>query len=712
MGFGDPLFELEARLAEASRPDRLAGAARHVLALFEERLEAERDRLALWLVAGLGSGILVYFALPAEPPLRTGLLACACAALLVLFAHGKRLMLEAGTILLLSAALGFLAAEIRTRIVAAPILERELGSVRIEGTLLSVDAGNRGRVKGLFAVRSIERLPPEAWPERVRVSFWPGTALATPGAVYGLRANLLPPQGPVAPGAYDFARRAYFERVGAVGYALAPPERLPEPPAGGLSNAIERARERLAQRIGERIEGAAGGVAIALVTGLRSDIPEDAEDDLRHSGLYHLISISGVHMSAIALGLFFGLRFLLALIPSVALRFPIKKWAAALTIAGSLAYLFFTGASVPTIRAFVMAALVLLAVIADRRALTMRNVALAAALILTAFPESALDPGFHMSFAATMALIALYEAWRGGQTSEREFSISRLRVYLLAIILSGLVAGLATAPFAAFHFQQATPLSLLANLLAIPVTDAVVMPAACLIYLLAPFGAEGPAIWLLGEGCRLILAIARFVSGLPGAVQGVPAGPPAALILIVFGGLWLLLWRSRWRRLGLLPMAAGAAVWSFATGPDILIDRDAGTIALRDETGRLGLIRGRGGSYEAETWLRRDGMLAAQSSRRARGRHCDALGCVVRLGAGGILAVSLDPGSLEEDCAHARILVSTGAVRRICAGPELVIDRRLLARLGPVAIRLTDGVPEILAANRHAGLRPWAPRMH
>jgi competence protein ComEC len=521
-------------------------------------------------------------------------------------------------------------------------------------------------------------------------------------------ASLRPPQGPVAPGAYDFAQRAFFEKVGAVGFALAAPRRLSEEPAGGPDAALERVREALAGRIAARLDGAPAGVAVALVTGLRSDIPKEAEDALRNSGLYHLISISGVHMSAVALGLFFGLRFLFALSPILALRHPIKKWAAGLTILGTFAYLLFTGTSVPTVRSFVMVALVLLAVIADRRALTMRNVALAAGVILLLLPESVLDPGFQMSFAATMALIALYESW-SRQPGQEGFSLARLGPYFLAILVSGLVAGLATAPFSAFHFQSATPLSLFANVLDIPVTDLVVMPAACLVYVLAPLGWDGPAIWLLGEGCALILLIARLVAVLPGAVLGVAAGPPAALLLIVLGGLWLSLWTTSWRVLGLGPAAAGLLVWAAARGPDILIDREAGVVALRDDTGRLGLIRGRGGSYQAETWLRRDGFLADEASRRAEGRRCDALGCIAPLWAGGLLAVSEAPGSLEEDCARARILVSTGVVRQDCPGPALIIDRHRLAGLGPIAIRFTEGRPEILPANPQAGQRPWAP---
>jgi competence protein ComEC len=707
----DPVLEMDARLGAPGPGDAPLRRASGCLHAFEGKLEAERDRLALWLAVGLGAGILLYFALPAEPPLALGLGFCVAAVLLVTYGHGRRLLFEGGSIFVLALAIGFLCGEIRTRMVAAPVLAHATAPVWIEGELVSLDAGTRGGQKALLRVTSLERLPREAWPLLVRISIHGAPVTLRSGAHIRLRAKLMPPAGPSAPGAYDFAQRAFFQGIGAVGYALTVPEVLPAPPQGAgfdaLMSAVERAREDLSARVARRLEGPVSGVAVAFTTGLRTEIPKDAETALRNSGLYHLISISGVHMSAIAVGLFFSLRFALAAIPPIALRFPIKKWAAGLSILGAFAYLIFTGSSVPTVRSFVMVALVFLAVIADRRALTMRNVALSAALILIFIPESMLDVSFQMSYAATVALIAAYEEWTGRHPEGG--ALARIGPYIGGLVLTGLVAGLATAPFSLFHFQTATPLSLIANLGAIPVTDLVVMPAAFAIYLLAPLGWEGPAVWVLGEGCAILLWVAGEVAALPGAVQGVAAGAPAALGLITLGGLWLTFWRTAWRRFAIIPILAGIALWGATRGPELLIDAKAETVALRGPSGHLGLIFGSARSYATQNWLRRAGLPAGSPAPKAEDRRCDALGCVAPLADGGLVAVSRDPASLADDCAAARIVISTGVVRVPCSGPALIIDRHMLSALGAIAVSLDADGPKLVPASIPAGSRPWAP---
>jgi competence protein ComEC len=712
MWITDPMLEMDARASVPDGRRALASWLAGSLARFEDELEKERDRLALWLAVGLGFGILLYFALPAEPPLWLGFALVALSAPLVGQGRGRRLLIEGGAILLLSLALGFLCAELRTRMVAAPILAGEVTGL-IEGRLVSLDAGARGAQKALIAVRSIEHVPSDSWPRLVRIAMRNPPPALRAGNLIRVRAHLEPPAGPTAPGAYDFAMRAYFQQIGATGFALGPPAILAAPAPEGLAallSRVERAREDLSARVAARLNGAVSGVAIAFTTGLRTEIPKEADSDLRNSGLYHLISISGVHMSAVALALFFSLRFFLAAIPPVALRYPIKKWAAGLSIAGAFAYLIFTGSSVPTVRSFVMVALVFLAVIADRRALTMRNVALSAVLILILLPESVLDVSFQMSYAATMALIAAFEQWEGRR---RETGIFRLFPYFGALLLTGLVAGFATAPFSLFHFQTATPLGLLANLIAIPLTDLLIMPAAFGIYILAPFGLEAPAVWILGKACAVLLWAAHAVSALPGAVQGVPAGTPAALGLITLGGLWLMLWRRPWRRLAIMPVLAGIILWAQAQGPDLLIDRKIENVAARGADGRLGLIEGSARGYAVQNWLRRDGVSLSDGAPPMAGRRCDALGCVAPLKGGGLLVLSRDPASLADDCAAARILISTGVVRGACDGPALIIDRRTLAARGAapgtLALRVDEAGIVFLPVARASGTRPWAP---
>lgn len=704
MAFVDPLFEFESMRGTARRPTSVIPFARLLFDRAEQRLEAERDRLALWMVPGLGSGILFYFSLSNEPTLLFGVCFAAVSALIVALMRGAGRIGLAGALLLLAFSIGFLAAEIRTQVVATPVLAHASAPVRVEGVVLAMDTGRRGLLKGTFSVRHIDGMTVHEQPAKIRVSFRSSQTPLSAGEGYMFRAKLEPPAGPIMPGGYDFALKAFYDGIGGTGFAFSPPQRLNGIDARSATIVIERLREQLAGRIAAHIDGPARGVAIALVTGLRGEIPSESETDLRNAGLYHLISISGVHMSAIALGLFVSLRLILALIPGLALNVSTKKWAAALTLIGTCCYLLFTGSSVPTIRSFVMVALVFLAVIVDRRALTMRNVALAAAIILLTMPESILDPGFQMSFAATAGLIALYESWDRQALAKR--GLGRVSTYFAALILSGVVASVATAPFSAFHFQNSTPLGVVSNILAVPITDLIVMPASFAIYVLAPWGWDMPAQWVLGKGCAALLAIAHIVASLPGAAIGVPAGSPSAFLLLVMGGLWVLLWRQSWRWLGVIPALAGIVLWGLGRQPDILIARHAEAIAIRDEAGKLGLLAGRGGSYQVTTWLRRDGFVE-NAVRHAEGRRCDALGCVAKLAAGGLVAVSQSPESLREDCLKARVVISTSIIRQDCRGPLLVVDRRMLADQGPLAVEIGESNYRIVPLRDRSGQRPW-----
>lgn len=706
MTFADPLFEIEGRGFKPLAGGFLARA----YAQLESRLEAERTRLVLWLPVGIAFGIGLYFALPTEP--GWGVAAAVLAAVLVLlrFDGAGRLVLAAPLMMAGAAAVGFLAADVRTSLVAAPVLSERMGPVRIEGTIrvLTHDADDGTRL--LLAVRAIEGIAPDALPARVRLAVRAGVDALAPGDTVAVRAVLRPPSGPAAPGAYDFARRAYFEQIGAVGFALNAPERLSAADAKGGRLGIERLRVAAATRIESALEGATAGVAVALTTGLRAGIPDAAMDDLRDSGLAHIISISGLHMSLVAFGLFAALRLSLVLVPGFGLGRHVKKVAAGLTLIGAFFYMLFTGASIPTQRAFIMVALVLLAIIADRRALTMRTVAIAALFVLLIFPESLLDAGFQMSFAAVIALIAAYEAMtaRVGQKSLDLGWLARLRRYTIALVMTSLVAGLATAPFAAFHFQRIADLSLLANLLGVPVTSFLIMPSAMLSLGLMPFGIEGPAVWLLGESVDLLLGIAAVVADLPGAVQTVKAADDGVLVLMVVGGLWLCLWQTRWRWVGLAPMAVALALWAAARGPDLVIDSAGATIAVREPAGALVLARGQARSYDAALWLRRDGQ-REDAPYVSQTRRCDALGCTLALKAGGLLAVSENPGSLGDDCMRARVLITQGRPVVHCAHPQLVIDGLWLRRAQGLAVWLDDERARVVEAVPEQMRRPWTP---
>lgn len=326
----------------------------------------------------------------------------------------------------------------------------------------------------------------------------------------------------------------------------------------------------------------------------------------------HILSISGLHMAIMA-GTVFWLVRALALFPAIALRYPIRKWAAASAILAAFFYLALSGEAVPTVRSWIMTSLVLLAVMLDRPALTMRNVALAALAILIVAPESLFDPSFQMSFAAVIGLIALYE-WlskreRGGlEDVSLAWRALRIGGFLFwGAALTAIVAGFAVAPFAVYHFHRMTHFGLLANLLATPLISLLVMPMALLSLVAIPFGLETWPLNAMGVGIELMVSIGEWVAGLPGAVTVLPAISGFALAVMVIGGLWFCLWQTRARVFRIVIAAFGFALAPGGTRPDVLIESDAEALALRGTDGRLMLPPSMTANYSIEKWLLADG---------------------------------------------------------------------------------------------------------
>ncbi len=448
--------------------------------------------------------------------------------------------------LLAALALGFGVAKLEEMRVAAPVVPRSIVT-HLTGRVVALDPGRAGLRVVLGDVRSGGLANP---PSRVRVLIRKDSDAIEIGEGLDLTAQLMPPPGPAAPGDSDFARAAYFARIGAVGFAFGKPGIAPlaHPPAffERIAGLVESMRARVTARIRAQLPQSEGAIASAIITGERGGIDPDDEAALRDAGLAHVLAIAGLHMALVGAGLFWLSRALLALIPVLALNYPIKKWAALLALAGAAFYLLISGGSASSVRAFVMLGMMLLAVLLDRPALSMRSLALAAAILLLARPEAITEPGFQMSFAAVASLIAVAE-WEQG----REGILPRSYLYrhLRGIALTSLIASLATLPFAMFYFGRATHYAVLGNLLAMPVMGLVVMPSAALSVLAMPFGLEHIPLQAMGWGIDLMLELGRWVADLPGAVTFTPSFPLFALVLISLGGLWLAIWQRslRWR---------------------------------------------------------------------------------------------------------------------------------------------------------------------
>ena len=669
---------------------------------------AERDRWALWLPVCLGAGIGLYFFLPVEPTMWPGP-ACVAIAAIAAVAGRRSAALLLPAIILGVIAAGFSIAQIRTAQVAAPVLEKRIGPVMVDGRI--VDLHRRGARYRLVLDRlRIGRLAEERTPERIRLTVRAVPDGLRPGDTVRVRAIIAPPPAPAAPGAYDFARSAYFKRLGGVGFSVGRTRVTEAADRGPASPGIvvARLRQRMTERILAALDPPAGAIAAALMTGERGSIPDDILVAMRESGLAHLLAISGLHIGLVAGLLFFFLRLLLAVIEPVALRYPIKKWAALGAMAGAFLYLLISGATVPTQRAYLMVSVVLIAVMIDRTALSMRLVAWAAALVMVVAPENVLSVSFQLSFAAVIALIASYETvsrplgrWRSQGGRGR-----LVAVYGAGILLTAVVAGLATAPFAIYHFNRLALYGVAANAVAVPLTGFWIMPWAMAAFVLMPFGLEGVALAPMGWGIDLLIAIARTVSGWRGSSVLVPAMPTAALCVVALGGLWLCLWRTRWRWLGVPVIAASLVTVAFVRPPDILIDGSAKLMAVRTADGGLALSSRRAARFEGEIWLRRSAQRRS-AAWAGPGLACDSLGCIYRAG-GQTVALVHHRAALVEDCAIATVIVSRVPVRRwLCRKPVRIIDRFKLWRGGGHAIWLDADRVRVESVNERRGRRPW-----
>lgn len=553
----------------SQRADTVSGWVRgdslSLLSAIHDALDGDRHRFFLWAPVALGAGIAAYFGLPNEPGLFTATAPFVIAGIL-LAALLRGTIAAALAVAMTLSGLGFLAAKLRVESVRAPVLEKRLNNVAITGRIERVEPREKRGARLTIAVESLGDLEASRRPERVRIRTMSKGAPPPTGARISATATLSPPASPALPGAFDFARLAWFERVGGVGYTFSKVTILPandRPPPWHIryQTAIETVRTTINARILAVLSGQTGAIAEALVTGERGGISKATNDVFRESGLFHVLSISGLHMVIMAGAVFFGLRLLLAAIPGLALRFEIKKWAAAAGIIGALCYLAISGRAFATVRSAIMIVIMFMAMLLDRPALALRNVALAAFVILVFYPESLFDAGFQMSFAAVVGLVAAYEEVRRRFEHRGEpHPVLRVVLFFGGVVLSTLVAGAAVAPFAAYHFHQSQQYAVLANLLAIPVCNFIVMPAALAALVLMPLGLEAIAVQLMGKGIEIMTWGAASVARLPGAVGHIPAMPDGAFALMVFGGLWLALWQARWRLLGAAAIVAGLAL--------------------------------------------------------------------------------------------------------------------------------------------------------
>ncbi len=677
--------------------------------------EIAAHRLFLWLPVCQAIGIILYFYADQEPALWAGLSAVLVLSLACVITHrlhwhvASRCFIALGFIMA-----GFTFTGLQTFLISAPIVEHTL----IAPTTAYIETidDHKGGSRLLLRVLEIEGVSAHSTPVRVRVTMRTRSPFVS-GTTIKAQLRLMPPPAPSEPGGYNFSRDAYFDQIGAVGSVMGRLERAPDAMQialrARLNAMVDRARNQLTDRIIARVGQSTGPVTAALVTGKRGQISEAINEDLRNAGIYHVVSISGLHM-VLAAGLFlWSLRAFLALFPAIALHYPIRKWAASFALFGALAYDIFAGSEVATERSLVMIAVILIAIIFDRPALSMRNLAIAALIILLREPASLLGPSFQMSFAAVAAMIAVYERPLGGSIKdqmERNGWLDQALKIILTMVVTTFVASLATDPFSLFHFHRLNPYGLFGNALTLPIVEFIIMPMSLLGVMAWPFGLDLPFWWLAGQGVWVMMQSAHYVSTLSGSAIYLPAFSGAALLCVSASLVWLTLWQS-WIRWGGLIFACIGIVLAVQTPrPDLRLDAHGQSLSLRSSNGLYEILNQQANPFGVSQWLSADGDARSPYDPNLMGTsRCDRAACVAVLASGHVLSFVKEASALREDCHRADIIVTPLRVDTQCQGPDLILDRNFFDLYGASQISFgTEGEPILTSERGPMTDRPWA----
>ena len=686
-----------------------------------DQTDAQADRWTLWTPVAFGLGCGLYFGLLREPQVWVAWVAVLIAIGLLVVTRWSAWRSTTLLLVLSACAIsGFAVAKLRTESVKAPIAESGARPQWVEAWVVDVASPGVGGQRLLLAPIRIGDLGAETTPTRMRVTLRPDAGLPEPGQAVRLMAILNPPPPPASPGSYDFARDAFFESVGAVGLALRAPEQFVAEQAAPwrlrLTMRVNSVRWSLTNRIVDTLGPETGGLAAAMTTGHEAFIPREQVENLRAAGLAHIVSISGLHMAIVGGFAFAAARLLVAAWPWLALRVSGKKIAALVGLAAVGGYLVLSGAPPPAERAAITAGVAFAAILADRQAISLHALALAAMAVLLLQPEAVTEPGFQMSFAATAALVALAEIWpRPVREIEVPWPIRFFQAavtWTVASIAVSFIAGLATGPFAIQHFNRVSTWGLFANLAVAPISSFLMMPGLALGAALTPFGLGRAPLEVAGWSIGVMNQIAAVAARAPVSQLVVPSAPDWVLPVSFLGLLFACLWRGPLRWLG-VPLAC-AVLWAPRPPlPDAWVSADGAAVAIRHGKDAA-LLRPDVKLFGAELWARRRGLTPLKTEVERDTRFsCDAWSCAplaaapVQLAAAWNLKRPLKEGRLEELCSGADIVVLRNDFRPESCRAPLVLTGSDFAKGGSAEVYRRGTGWRIVWAQDLRGRRPW-----
>jgi ComEC/Rec2-related protein len=735
--------------------------------------ELDRGTPFLFAPALFGCGTIIYYGLTEEPgfqPLIGGLVV---ASVLLAFIPARRQALRLLMFAALFCILGMFLAKFETWRAGTNMLGSEI-STRLTGRVVEIDHMANGRVRLTIDVLTTAKPKLRYAPERVRLS----ARKIPPGLVVGSEiegaVRLMPPTGPVRPDSYDFSFRSYFSGIGASGFFMRGPDLVngtaPLPVSARLFNGVQNLRNAIAERIRSLIGGPEGEIAAALVVGIRAGIPDDINEAMRRTGIYHIVAISGLHMALVAGTVMGSLRMIFALFPGFSSRHPVKKYAAVAALVAIVSYLFISGGQVAAQRSCFMLGIMLTALLFDRGALTTRNLAISAFVIVAISPHELIGPSFQMSFAATAALVGGYALWSEYRQKRRRpppasgrplliVLVSKIVGEIGGIMLTSTIAGIATTAFGVYHFQRVSPLSLIANLAVMPSVSFLVMPFAVLGSLAMPLGLDAPFFYVMGKGLTIMITVAKWISD-RSPIDGVGLISSNSLALLTIA-LVIVTMATTWLRALALPFAfAGMLTLTDVRTPDILISEDGRLVGVPIGDEMLAVNRARPNAFTVENWRRalrtetivgpidslkpktgRKGIVILETSaaidpddspaeqvassvpRQAddkaaadaisgSGFDCHDGLCIAVHSSGAIVAHATNIRAARRACDYASLIVIDDATaQNVCStGPPLILTKRELAKHGSAAVYLsndeTGQTPEVRFALSEP-YRPW-----
>lgn len=643
-------------------------------------------------------GTSIYFALPFEPQLSVVIAALFLALALLYYVYRRNWSVFALCLIVsLSMLSGIGLAKLKALSISSGFVNKETRPIMIEGWVSAVEPSSSG-VRLRILTHAVEGMTARERPREVRLTHR-ASLMVSPGRFVRCLAVIRPPPGPSIPGDYNFRRQAWFEQLHGVGYVQG---RCRGGTLGSPSDtltawrvSIASKRRELATHINEVIGNRAGGFAAALVSGDRSFMRPEDRAALREAGLAHLLAISGLHMGIVC-GLVYLIAFKgLARIEWLALRVPLQKPAAIIALVSGVSYLIMSGASVSTQRALIMAALVFIAVLINRNAISLRTYAIAMIVVIALQPDSVMGPGFQMSFAATGVLIAIYETWRDHRTHAPQGFGSKQVFAMKSLVVTSVAAGLATSPYALFHFDRVATYGIFANLLAMPIITFVSAPSAALSLLLLPFGLAEYGLRAFGWSLELVLSIAHWNASMH-LSDGPQLKPMPASTLLLFSvsiGCFILFKQKARIYSTLTLIGLALIVWTLSIPASVLWSPSGDVFIWQNQ------------AYRKIVFADGEGLAPLSYKELRPSGYCKKQRCVVRIANKKLLLIDNDD---QLDCSHFgqhMLVLSASPQNKSCPN---IISLDDVDKKGGAAIWIGGSANKIKFADI-CGLRPWQP---